>query len=139
MAEGFNPPGLWLEENPGYCQGVVQPEGRVIYMTGQVAWNSDLDIVGKGDVGAQTEQCFRNIETLLAAVGGTLDDIVSMTIFFTIPDQRAAISAVRNRAFPTGRAPVSIYIQAAGLVHPDLLVELVPIAVVPHERYREPA
>ena len=139
MVQGFNPAGLWLEENAGYQQGVVQPEGRVIHMTGQVAWNSDLEIVGVGDVGAQTEQCFRNIETLLSAEGGTLDDIVSMTIYFTAPGQRPAISEVRNRAFAPGRAPVSIYIQAAGLVHPDLLVELVPIAVVPHERFRDAA
>lgn len=35
-------------------------------------------------------------------------------------------------------APASILIQTPGLVHPALLVELVPVAVIPHDRYREP-
>ena len=139
MAKGFNPPGLWGRQGLSFSQGVVQPEGKVIHCSGQVAWDEDNEVVGKGDVEAQTRQCIAHIETLLAAVGGRLEDIVSMTIFYTDPEQIPTIRKVRQEHFKPESAPVSIFIQAAGLVDPDLLVEMAPIAVVPHERYREPA
>lgn len=139
MAQGFNPPGIWNEPDKTYSQGVVQHDGRVIHITGQIAWDENNEIVGRGDVAAQARQCLKNIETILAEVGGVKEDIVSMTIFCTHPDQIAKISAVRSEFFNTEMAPVSIFIQAAALVHPDWLVEMIPIAVVPHERFREPA
>ena len=138
MAKGFNPDGLWYEPGSGYSQGVVQPEGRVIHVTGQIPWDSANQIVGKGDPGAQARQCLGNIETVLASVGGVMDDVVSMTIFYTDRAQVPAISAARNEAFAPNRGPVSIYIQAAGLIDPDWLVEMAPIAVIPNERFREP-
>lgn len=139
MAQGFNPPGVWNEPDKTYSQGVVQHEGRTIHITGQIAWDADNQLVGKGDVAAQARQCLKNIETILAEVGGVMEDIVSMTIFCTDPDQIAEISQVRSEFFKTETAPVSIFIQAAALVHPDWLVEMIPIAVVPDERYREPS
>ena len=62
--------------------GVVQPEGKVIHLTGQVAWDAEENIVGIGDVAKQTRQCFRNIENLLGEVGAGLEDIVSITTYF---------------------------------------------------------
>ena len=139
MALGFNPPGVWNEPDKSYSQGVVQHDGRVIHITGQIAWNADNQIVGKGDVEAQARQCLTNIETILAAVGGEMQDIVSMTIFCTAFEQIPLISKVRSEFFPTEGAPVSMFIQAAALVDPDWLVEMIPVAVVPHERYRPPS
>ncbi|MCG8359378.1 MAG: RidA family protein [Kiloniellales bacterium] len=139
MAICFNPPGLWGRQGGSFSQGVVQPEGRVVYCTGQVAWGEDNKVVGKGDVAAQARHCLARVEIVLGAVGGRLDDIVSMTIFYTDPAQIPVIGTVRQELFDPERAPVSIFIQVAGLVHPELMVEFVPIAVVPHARYREPA
>lgn len=39
-------------------------------------------MIGVGDVAAQTEKCIDNLRTVLAEVGGTLADIVAMTIYF---------------------------------------------------------
>ncbi|MCT4557237.1 MAG: RidA family protein [Pelagimonas sp.] len=57
---------------------MVEPKGRVLHMTGQVAWDSDGNVIGKGDCEAQARQCFDNVENILKAVGGRLDDIVSL-------------------------------------------------------------
>ena len=72
---------------------------------------------------------------MLAAAGGRLEDIVSMTIYYVDPADLPAIQRVRSRHFPPATAPASILIQVVGLVAPELLVEVVPIAVVPHERF----
>jgi len=84
------------------------------------------------------EQCITNTQRVLAEVGGTLDDIVSLTIFFVDRADIPALREVRQRHFVDGTAPVSIVIQAAGLIIPEFLVELVPVAVVPFDRFKQP-
>jgi enamine deaminase RidA (YjgF/YER057c/UK114 family) len=64
--------------------------------------------------------------------------MVSMTIYFVNRDDLPAIQQSRSNTFPAATAPASILIQAAGLVHPDLLVEVVPIAVIPPGRLQTP-
>lgn len=139
MKTSFNPPGVWSPRGRGFSMGVVQPAGRVVHFTGQVAWDVDENIVGKGDVGAQTRQCLRNIEAVLAAVGGTLEDIVSVTTYYTARDQLPGIQQVRTEFFPADTAPASTSVMVAGLGHPDFLVELAPVAVIPEGRFRDPS
>ncbi|MEM8813790.1 MAG: RidA family protein [Pseudomonadota bacterium] len=119
--------------------GVVQPDGIVIHLTGQVAWDADERIVGKGDIDVQTRQCLHNIASLLAQVGGNLTDIVSLTTYFTARDQLPAIQRVREEFFDPDYAPASTSVMVAGLGHPDFLVELTPVAVVPSARFTGPA
>ena len=138
MADGFNPPGIWQPNGRAFSQGVIQGAGEVVHVTGQVAWDEHDQVVGIGDVEAQMEQCISNVRTVLTEVGGVLDDIVSMTIYFGNRDDLPSIQRVRSRHFTEGTAPASILIQAAGFVLPEFLVELVPIAVVPHDRFRRP-
>ncbi len=117
--------------------GTVQPEGRVIYLTGQVAWDADKNIIGKGDVAEQTRQCFRNIEALLHEVGGTLDDLVSITTYFLDLNDLPKIQSVRNEFLSDRDPPVSTSVKVAGLGHEDFLVELTPIAVVSNNKESE--
>jgi enamine deaminase RidA (YjgF/YER057c/UK114 family) len=76
--------------------------------------------------------CFGGV----ARLGSTA--IVSLMIFFPDPNDLPVIQKVRAEKFTAENAPASILIQTPGLVVPELLVELVPIAVVPHARYHEP-
>lgn len=126
--------GVWSPRGRGFSMGVVQPEGRVIHFTGQVAWDQDEQIVGKGDVAEQTRQCFRNIERVLAAVGGRLDDLVAITTYYTDRSQLPLIQQVRGEFLKADNAPTSTSIMVVGLGHEDFLVELAPIAVVPEGR-----
>ncbi|WP_232666649.1 RidA family protein [Pseudonocardia sp. TRM90224] len=138
MANGFNPPGLWPQNGRAFSHGVVQGDGVVVHITGQVAWDEHSAVVGIGDAGTQLEQAIGNVRLILEAVGGTLDDIVTQTIYYLDPADLPAIQRVRAAHFPAATAPASILIQVVGLVSPDLLVEVVPVAVVPHERFRAP-
>lgn len=139
MTTRFNPPSGWPQNGRAFNHGVVQPEGRVLHITGQVAWDQDGNLVGEGDAEAQMRKSFDNTARILEAVGGRLDDIVSLTIYFLDRADLPAIQKVRAEHFAPETAPASILIQTPGLVVPELLVELVPIAVIPEERYREPA
>lgn len=135
MAERFNPPGIWPQNGRAFNHAVAQGDGVVVHVTGQVVWDEHSVVVGVGDAEAQLEKAIDNVRVVLAAAGGRLEDIVSMTIFYLDPADLPAIQRVRSRHFPSATAPVSILIQVVGLVAPELLVEVVPIAVVPHERF----
>ncbi|TWT02100.1 RidA family protein [Reyranella sp. CPCC 100927] len=138
MTTRFNPPTGWPQNGRAFNHGVVQPEGRTLHMTGQVAWDGNGKLIGAGDCEAQIRQCFDNVESILKAVGGRLDDIVSLTIFFLNPGDLPVIQKVRAEKFSPEVAPASILIQTPGLVIPELLVELVPISVIPFDRYHAP-
>lgn len=138
MTVRFNPPSGWPQLGRAFNHGVVEPEGRRLHITGQVAWDSEGRVVGLGDCEAQVRKSFDNVESILAAVGGRLEDIVTMTIYFLDPADLPAIQKVRAEKLAPEVAPASTIIQTPGLVVPELLVELVPIAVIPLDRYHEP-
>jgi enamine deaminase RidA (YjgF/YER057c/UK114 family) len=138
MVDRFSPAGMWQPNGRAFSQGVVQGEGAVVHITGQVAWDENGDVVGAGDVETQMEMAVRNVETVLAEVGGTLADIVSMTVYFLDRADLPVIQRVRSRHFAAETAPASVLVQVPGLVLPEFLVELVPIAVVPPHRLTRP-
>jgi enamine deaminase RidA (YjgF/YER057c/UK114 family) len=144
MAYGFNPSGVWSPGERAFSQGVVAGEGVTLYITGQVAWDADSKVVGEGDIAAQTHMVFQNIQTIVEAAGGTLEDLVALTIYFLDRDHLPAIQEVRRHYIKTPDlktpgAPTSTAVQVAGLVIPELLVEITPVALIPHKRFKRPA
>ena len=139
MATGFNPTGVWRPSGRGFNMGVVQHEGRIIHFTGQVAWDENENLIGKGDVRLQTRQCFKNILAVLRSVGGTLEDLVSITTYFTDRSQLPIIQDVRNEFLGSNAAPVSTSVMVAGLGDKDFLVELTPVAVIPEANFIDPS
>ncbi|MEM8798099.1 MAG: RidA family protein [Pseudomonadota bacterium] len=138
MPEGYEVDTVWKARGRGFQMAVVQGEGIMVHLTGQVAWTREETIVGKGDVEAQTRQIFENIKSLLEPVGGTLADIVSVTTYFTDRAQLPLIQKVRTEIFAADAEPASTSVMVAGLGHKDFLVELTPIAVIPKDRFVQP-
>lgn len=94
--------------------------------------------MGVGDCETQIRQCFDNVEHILKGVGGRFEGLVSLTIYFLDPADLPVIQKVRAETLAPEIVPASILIQTPGLVDPALLVELVPVAIVPFDRYHEP-
>jgi len=133
-----NPNSGWPQLGRPFHHGVAETPGKVLHFTGQVAWDADLNVIGAGDCETQTHKCFDNVESILADFGGAMGNIVSLTIFYTDPADLPAIQRVRAERIKLEQGPVSILIQAAGLILPEFLVEVIPIAVIPEERFRNP-
>jgi enamine deaminase RidA (YjgF/YER057c/UK114 family) len=117
--------------------GLVVGKGRQVLLSGQVAWDDQRHVVGVGDMRMQAQQTFRNIQASLAAVGGEIDDVVSIVTYVTTPDGLRDIHEVRTEFF-SPPYPVSTLVQVAALVEPDLLIEVTACAIVPEDRYRAP-
>jgi enamine deaminase RidA (YjgF/YER057c/UK114 family) len=129
--EFLNPDGL--PRNPAFSNvAVVSGSVRTIYIGGQDAVDAEGNIVGIGDIAAQTEQVLRNLHTALAAAGAGPEHVVKWNVLVADGQDFAAGYAAFQRAW--GDRPNPPVITAAvvkGLAHPDFLVEMDAIAVVP--------
>lgn len=129
---------VWRSPDYPMNQAVVEPSGRRIHLTGQVAWDINFNVLHVGDAGAQTKAAFDNIEKVLKTAGGTLDDIVTITTFYVREEDKGAITEARRSVLKKEFGPATTGIQVAKIWDDDLLVEIVATAVVPEERFREP-
>ena len=102
---------------------------RLVYVSGQLAVDENDQLIGVGDVGAQTAQVLKNIEASLAQLGGTLADVVQVTVFVKDMTDLKAIHEVRLRAF-SPPYPTSTLVAVAGFVHPDALIEINAVAAL---------
>ena len=125
--EIINPAGMAPPSGYSYA---VKKSGTPVFISGQVALDADGKLVGEGDAAAQTEQVFRNLKTVVEGAGGTMDDIVKITVYVTDPSYRPAVGAARLKHFREGQYPASTYLVVSGLAIPQLLVEIEAIAVV---------
>jgi enamine deaminase RidA (YjgF/YER057c/UK114 family) len=129
--EFLNPDGL--SRNPAFSNvAVVSGSVRTIYVGGQDAIDADGNIVGIGDIAAQTEQVLRNLRTALAAAGAGPEHVVKWNVLIVDGQDFGAGYAVFQRVW--GDRPNPPVITAAvvrGLAHPDFLIEMDAIAVVP--------
>ena len=103
--------------------------GNTIYTAGQIALDSDGNLVGKGDIAAQTDQVFKNLQAVLAAAGASLADVVKINTYLTRQEDMAGLREVRQR-YMGGEPPASTLVFISALANPDLLVEIEAIAVV---------
>ena len=130
--EYLNPPDLFPSQQFGFSQGVAAPPGKTIYLSGQVGWNAQQQIVGPGDLRTQTWQALRNVQLALQSAGAGLGDVVSLRIYIVREHlaQSKAISDALKEFFPTEQAPASTWIGVAALANEDFLVEIEAIAMV---------
>lgn len=132
--EHLNPPDLFPSLQYGFSQVVTATAGKTIYLSGQVGWNAEQEMVGEGDLRAQARQALRNVETGLKAAGATLADVVSLRIYVVqeeLANNGAAISDALKAFFPQESAPASTWIGVASLADEAFLVEIEAIAHVP--------
>jgi enamine deaminase RidA (YjgF/YER057c/UK114 family) len=103
--------------------------GQLLYISGQVAWDTSGNVVGKGDMRAQARQAFQNLRQVLQAAGGDLKDLMKITTYITNIEDFPAVAEVRGEVFP-GELPASTLIVVKGLFHPDFLIEVEGMAAI---------
>ena len=113
----------------GYSHVVGLPAGRLVWTSGQVA----IDTAGEVPEGweAQIRLVFENLGRALAAQGAGWDDVVKLTYYVTSVDALETVRSVRDEFVDTDAPPTSSLVQVAGLIRPDLLVEVEAVAWLP--------
>ena len=112
-----------------YSQGVVAPAGQLVFCSGQIALDPVTgEMVGAGDVRAQTERVLQNLGAVLTAAGASFATVVKTTIFLADLRDFGNVNEVYARYFPS-QPPARATVQAAGLPR-GALIEIEAIAAV---------
>ncbi|MHB1627161.1 MAG: RidA family protein [Bacilli bacterium] len=113
-----------------FCQAVeVVGAKKLVFVSGLTSRAPDASIVGVGDIKLQTETVVKNLNHVLSEAGGTIDDIVKVTVYIRDMEMFKEIHEVRNRYFKPPY-PASTMVEVSRLVDEDLLIEIEAIAVI---------
>lgn len=103
--------------------------GNTLYIAGQVAKDSDGQLVGRGDFSAQARQVFTNLKNILEESEASLGHIVKMTTFLTDIRYRDVFRDIRREFFGEPFPPHT-FLVVQSLAMPDYLIEVEAIAVL---------
>ena len=112
-----------------YSSGVEAPAGRTVYVSGQVAFDAEGNVVGEEDIKLQTETVLEHVKTVVEEAGGSMEDIVKVTVFITDMGLYDDIHEVRRRYFEEP-FPASSMVEVSALIDTRLLIEIEAIAVL---------
>ena len=122
-----------LNKNPAFTNVVVvEGPARTVYVGGQDSVDASGNIVGKGDLAAQTEQVLANVRAALAAGGAGPEHVIKWNLLVVEGlSLQEGFSAFQRAWVATPNPPAITMAYVAGLANPEFLVEMDAIAVVP--------
>jgi enamine deaminase RidA (YjgF/YER057c/UK114 family) len=123
-------PWTW-QDAYGFSQAVaVDGARRQLICSGQTSVDADGNPVHAGDLPAQLRQALDNLESVLAAAGMSLGDVVRLNYYTTdVPGYLAASGEVARRFAGSACVPAGTLLGVAALFHPDILIELEATAI----------
>lgn len=119
-----------MQKARAFSPAVVTEGGRTVWLAGQT---TTVDMDGRdicGDFEAQTKACFAMIDQTLQRLGGSLANLVTMTVFINDPRHGEALVKIRSAQFEPGRYPASALITASNFARPGIVVEIQGVAVI---------
>ena len=127
--EKFNAPGVF--EPATYSQGIKVTQAQtILFLSGQVAYTADGSPAFRGDFKAQARGAYEAIKALIESQGGTMANIVKITTFVTDMRYRVDLAPLREEFFGK-KGPASTLLEISALAHPDWMIEIEAIAVLP--------
>jgi 2-iminobutanoate/2-iminopropanoate deaminase len=129
MANKIIQPKSLNDPRPRYSHGIVAEGGRLLFVAGQTAMDKDGNVVGKGDIEAQTQQVYKNLTAVLEEAGGSFNNLVMTTTYIVDRKYREGYNKVRMQYYRQN-SPTSTLVIITGLAHPDYLIEINGIAVL---------
>jgi enamine deaminase RidA (YjgF/YER057c/UK114 family) len=130
--EYFNPTNLFPSLPHGFSQVVIASGKKLVFVSGQTAWDAQKNIVRGDSLLEQARQAFRNLETAMEAAGGTLKDVVALRIY--VVDYQAesgtAVGTALRECFSMENPPASTWIGVTTLAAPEFLIEIEATAVL---------
>lgn len=136
MVDAVNPPNVWPPFG-AFSMAVLQGEGQIVHLKGQVSLDTRGAIVGAKDMRAQVRKVLENIRDVLASMGGQMSDIVSLVHYSTDIVEFMSAGDIRKEFFVVP-FPVTTTVEIKRLYHPELMIEIAAIAEIPRDRFHRP-
>jgi 2-iminobutanoate/2-iminopropanoate deaminase len=133
--EYINPEKLYPSLQYGFSQIITATGGKMVFLSGQVAWDEQQQMIGPNDLRAQTWQTFRNLATAMQAAGGTLQDIVSMRIYIVEEklEESYYVTEALQEFFPPEATPTTTWVGVRALANNEFLIEIEAMGMIEHE------
>jgi enamine deaminase RidA (YjgF/YER057c/UK114 family) len=127
-----NPEKLFDSTQYGFSQIAISNPGKLIFISGQVAWDENLNIVGKNNLKVQTEKAIDNLRFAIESVGGTMENIMMLRIYKV--DYKHGdgpiINSILKENFGTKNPPASTWVSVKGLANEGFMIEIEAQAVI---------
>jgi enamine deaminase RidA (YjgF/YER057c/UK114 family) len=129
----INPDGI--VDLPVHHQASVATGSKIISLAGQVSWDADAQLIGKGDLTAQSEQAYLNVATALHGLGATTDDLSHVTVYVVGYTPATGKQVMEGRRRAADRLGVDFqhpgtFVGVTSLFDPDYLIEVQATAIV---------
>ena len=136
MVDAVNPPGVWSPFG-AFSMAVLQGDGQIVHLKGQVSLDQSGRVVGPNDMRVQVRRVLENIREVLASMGGQMSDVISLVHYATDIEQFMSTGDIRKEYF-SAPFPVTTTVQVGRLYNPDLMIEITAVAEIPRERFQRP-
>lgn len=114
----------------GFTHAVVSTGEKTVYISGQLPWDENFQIVGEGSLAEQSRKVYENIQHVLDEIGATWENVVKTTIYTTKPYENEIIANVKHEFLKGAASPAETMIGVNSLAAPGLLVEIEAIVVI---------
>jgi reactive intermediate/imine deaminase len=124
----LTPENLSFQPRPSYPYSPGTKAGGLIFTAGQIAWDDKGQLVGVGDIRAQTRQTLKNVLSILAKGGATPADVLKCNVYLADIRYFNAMNEEFQKVFP--KDPPARTTVEARLAEPEMLVEIEAVAFV---------
>jgi enamine deaminase RidA (YjgF/YER057c/UK114 family) len=119
-----------FQKERAYSPAVITQGGRIIWLAGYEAAADSNGKLSAEDFEGQARASFASMDRTLKRSGGSLKNLVTMTVFIKDPRYGDQFVKLRREMFPDGKFPASALITVSGLAQPGMLVEIQGVAVI---------
>lgn len=118
------------QKKRAYSPAVVTQGGKTVWLAGQTATQDEQGNDISGNFEAQVRTVFRLLDKTLQRAGGSLANMVTMTVFIIDPRHGDKFVDMRGAFFPDGNYPASALITVSNFARPGMLIEIQGVAVI---------
>jgi len=119
-----------MQKARAFSPAVVTEGGKTVYLAGQTTLTDESGANIAGNFEAQARTIFKLIDKTLQRTGGSLKNMVTMTVFIVDVRNGDRFVEIRKEMFPDGNFPASALITVTGLARPGMMIEIQGIAVI---------
>jgi enamine deaminase RidA (YjgF/YER057c/UK114 family) len=122
--------GTDMQKQRAFSPAVITQGGRIVWLAGHTTTQDDAGQDIAYNFEAQVRQVFKNLDNTLRRSGGSLADMVTMTVFILDVRLGTRFTEIRREMFPAGHYPASALITVSGFARPGIVIEIQGIAVL---------
>ena len=128
----INPDTLFNSTQYGFSQITISTPGKIIFISGQVAWDENQNIIGGNNLEKQTRKAIDNLKIAIESVGGTMENIMMLRIYKVDyqKEDGPIITSILKENFGTRNPPASTWVSVKGLANEGFMIEIEAQAVI---------